>query len=168
MNALTIVLLGMTTLANYANGYDLFSSSSLSATLASIRSAGYGGLVAIIYSATIPVLLFVFLSATVARARQLQATDLAPDTSLADRRDTAILAALEALTERLATSQVTVLDEAPASKALPLDSDTLELDTAVSSNPGYMCPHCLAPLAKAGLVGLARRYGHCASCKEVS
>src|SRR5690242_571539 len=52
MNLLTVLLLAMTTVANYAHGFDLFATASLSPTLASIRSAGYAPLVASVYSAT--------------------------------------------------------------------------------------------------------------------
>jgi hypothetical protein len=151
MNALTILLLTMTTVANYA-------------TLANIRNAGYAPLVAIVYSATIPILLFVFLSASVARIKQLQASTSAAS-SLAERRDLAILAALETLSERL--------QEVPQGVKLASSmSDTpsdigplLEAPTAPLALPNYPCPHCGTSLAKPGLVGLAKRYGYCASCK---
>lgn len=165
MNLLTIVLLSLTTVANYSHGYDLFSQASLAPTLATIRNAGYAPLVASVYSATIPILLFVFLSATVARVKQLQISS-SHEPSLAEQRDRAILAALDVLSERLAVEaspSVALASPIPASPSKPVVALPLASSEEVAS---YQCPHCARPLAKPGLVGLAKRYGYCKACKD--
>lgn len=71
---LTMLLLVLTTGGNYALGVDHFGSAALAngTTYAAIRSAGYGGLLAIMSSAIFPALLFVFLTAFTARFRMVQ------------------------------------------------------------------------------------------------
>lgn len=131
MNVLTIILLLLTTIANYANGYDLFASATLNPTLASIRAAGYGWLVATVYSATVPILLFVFLSATVARAKHLHASTPAgtPTATLTARRDEALISALNALAARLSG------DSAAPAPALPPASIPALPDSEGDSEP---------------------------------
>lgn len=170
MNLLTALLLGLTTLANYWHGSDLFSQAALAPSLAAIREAGYGPLVALVYAATIPILLFVFLSATVARAKQLSTASASPELTLASQRDQAIVDALEALTTRLAASQA-ISVVAPQETSQPVASPAQLPEEASGEALGaseasrYACPHCARPLANPGLVGLAKRYGHCAACK---
>jgi hypothetical protein len=166
MNLMTIILLGLTTLANYWNGYDLFARADLAPSLAAVRTAGYGWLVALVYAATIPVLLFVFLSATVARAKQIdKESKVSPENTLAAQRDKAIVTALEVFTKRLEGAQIVPLST-PAMPALPEEASGEKVEEAEAKT--YSCPHCNAPLANGGLIGLAKRYGHCAACKPVT
>lgn len=71
---LTITLLILTTGGNYALGIDHFSSAQMDAgsTYATIRAAGYGGLLAVMSSAIFPALLLVFLTAFTARYRMVR------------------------------------------------------------------------------------------------
>jgi DNA-directed RNA polymerase specialized sigma24 family protein len=69
---LTVVLLLATTGANYALGVDAFVSATLPDSYASVRTAGYGWLLAVVASALFPALLFVFLTAFTARYRMLR------------------------------------------------------------------------------------------------
>lgn len=71
---LTITLLILTTGGNYALGVDHFGGAALDSgtTYATIRAAGYGGLLAIMSSAIFPALLFVFLTAFTARFRMVR------------------------------------------------------------------------------------------------
>lgn len=71
MLALTIALLLATTGANYALGVDAFVRANLPATYASVNSAGYSWLLAMVASALFPALLFVFLVAFTARWRMV-------------------------------------------------------------------------------------------------
>jgi hypothetical protein len=73
LTALTVVLLILTTGANYAHGVDLLARASLAPTLAQVRQAGGAPYAAVGAAALFPALLFVWLSAFVARVRQIQA-----------------------------------------------------------------------------------------------
>lgn len=69
LNALTILLLLLTTAANYAYAADVFAQAQLSPTLASVR-ASWGGWLAIptlLYAGIVPALLYVFLGLLVQR-----------------------------------------------------------------------------------------------------
>jgi hypothetical protein len=103
MNLLTILLLGLTTLANYWHGVDLFQQAQLAPSLAAVRDAGYGGLAASIYAAVIPLLLFVFLSATVARVKQLQTS--APLEAVTHDDSQLLLELAQAMQDRDASAQ---------------------------------------------------------------
>jgi hypothetical protein len=72
LNALAISLLVLTTLANYADAADTFATAELSGTLLWVRQQGLGWLAAIGMAAIFPVLLFVFLTAFVARVVALR------------------------------------------------------------------------------------------------
>lgn len=72
LTALTIGLLLVTTGANYAHGYDLSQAATATPTLAAVLRDPAGAVVATLAAAALfPALLFVFLSAFVARAEQL-------------------------------------------------------------------------------------------------
>lgn len=68
LTALAVCLLGVTTAANYAHGYDLAKAAQASPTLAAVLADPTGAVLATVLAAALfPVLLFVFLSAFVAR-----------------------------------------------------------------------------------------------------
>lgn len=69
LNVLTLVLLLLTTAANYAHGADLLATAPLASSLAQVRQAGYGPLAAVGAAALFPTLLYVWLSAFVARCK---------------------------------------------------------------------------------------------------
>lgn len=72
LTALTLVLLAVTTGANYAHGYDLSQAAEASPTLGAVLADPFGAVVATLATAALfPALLFVFLSAFVARAEHL-------------------------------------------------------------------------------------------------
>lgn len=72
LSLLTVALLLVTTAANYAHGYDLSQAAHASPTLAAVLRDPRGAVVATVAAAALfPLLLFVFLSAFVARAEQL-------------------------------------------------------------------------------------------------
>lgn len=82
---LTITLLLLTTGGNYALGVDHFGGVALDSgtTYATIRSAGYGWLLAILSSAIFPALLLVFLTAFTARYRMVRGGYATPAGALA-------------------------------------------------------------------------------------
>lgn len=72
LTLLTVALLGVTTAANYAHGYDLSQAAQATPTLAAVLRDPNGAVAATVAAAALfPLLLFVFLSAFVARAEQL-------------------------------------------------------------------------------------------------
>lgn len=115
LNLLTLVLLLLTTLANYAHGLDLFLAASLPPSLAAVRSDPTGQvLITIGAAALFPSLLYAWLTAVVARCKMLAVHHGA----CAAQRDTALVQ-VEQLTEHVAhlvrerdTLQVQVLETA--------------------------------------------------------
>ena len=79
LNLLTVIMLLLTTVANYAAGSDALEVAKLPPTLASWKAAGAGWVFATIYAGLVPLFLYVFLSLVVKRVVQLSST--APLTS---------------------------------------------------------------------------------------
>jgi hypothetical protein len=60
--------------------------------------------------------------------------------------------------------------------ALPVDAPMMAQEPGLSLGsrkameaidaPHYTCPRCGSPLASAGALGAAKRWGHCVACKE--
>jgi hypothetical protein len=73
LNSLTVVLLLLTTVANYAVGYDYFiTATDPGPTLTAWKAAGYAPLLAWIFAGLVPTLLFVFLTLFTERVKTLQ------------------------------------------------------------------------------------------------
>jgi hypothetical protein len=80
LNSLTILLLLLTTAANYAYGSDYFmQAADLSPTLLAWRESAWASVAIAVYAGIVPLLLFVFLSLTVERWKFLQHTSESPD-----------------------------------------------------------------------------------------
>ena len=74
LNLLTVIMLLLTTVANYAAGSDALEVAKLPPTLASWKAAGAGWVFATIYAGLVPLFLYVFLSLVVKRVVQLSST----------------------------------------------------------------------------------------------
>jgi hypothetical protein len=80
LNSLTVLLLLLTTVANYAVGYDYFvTATDPGPTLTAWREAGYTPLLALVFAGLVPTLLFVFLTLFTARVKTLQQAEPAAD-----------------------------------------------------------------------------------------
>lgn len=99
LNVLTLVLLVLTTLANFAHGLDLFSRADLAPSLDAVRRSGGATWAAIGAAALFPALLYTWLASLVARCKMLAthcaktaSQDDAHLTQLAQVRDAAATA----------------------------------------------------------------------------
>jgi hypothetical protein len=149
LNILTIALLILTTIANYAVGHDyIMLASSPGPTLESWRDAGYAPLMALIFAGIVPLLLFVFMSLFVARYKALLQQPTQRDIYTEIREEIQ-----EARREfRAALPGMTTDDE-----SAPIVS--------VRTTTAYECPSCSAPLSQSKY-GAARRWGHCEYCRD--
>lgn len=111
LNGLTILLLLLTTIANYAAGSDALATAKLPPTLAEWKAEGWGWAFATIYAGIVPLFLFVFLSLAVKRVTQLRINPGAPLT-LAEQRDQLVIETITLLRE-----------QSLQARALPLPAD---------------------------------------------
>lgn len=98
LNLLTILLLLLTTIANYAAGSDALAIAELPPTLAEWKADGWGWAFATIYAGIVPLFLFVFLSLAVQRVVQLR-TKTGTPLSLAEQRDQLVIETITLLRE---------------------------------------------------------------------
>jgi hypothetical protein len=110
LNLLTIMLLLLTTIANYAAGSDALAVAKLPPTLASWKAEGWGWAFATIYAGIVPLFLFVFLSLAVRRVVQLQ-IHAGSTLTLAEQRDQLVIETITLLREQV--MQARVLPVAP-------------------------------------------------------
>jgi hypothetical protein len=101
LNLLTIMLLLLTTIANYAAGSDALASAKLPPTLAEWKAEGWGWVFATIYAGIVPLFLFVFLSLATKRVAQLSAAMTAAPPSLAEQRDQLVIETITMLREHV-------------------------------------------------------------------
>jgi hypothetical protein len=154
VNWLCVALLVGTVFANYASGNDYFKASALPPTLRSWREAGYGWLMVLVYAASVPVLLYTFLSFAIARYKELGAAT--EPTHALD-----VVRVLQREIDALHTAAQLnglVLPRAPEQIALP---EPRAVDDVVR----FVCPHCGAALRNQQAHASAVGKGYCPECK---